>query len=164
MSATAEEVFDLISRAEDLPRWWPSVYLEAEVLEAGQPGGMGKRVRLFTKGWLPYTLQWEFVVTETMRPTRLALAARGDFAGTGVWTFAEQDEHVDVSFSWRIRADKPLLRTLSVFLKPMFSANHHWAMARGLESLELELRRQRAKGPDERARIPPPPGPTFWWR
>jgi hypothetical protein len=33
-------------------------------------------------------------------------------------------------------------------------------MARGEESLRLELRRRRAKTADERARVPPPPGAT----
>jgi hypothetical protein len=39
----------------------------------------------------------------------------------------------------------------------MFSANHRWAMARGLESLQLELMRRHAASPDERARIPAAP-------
>ena len=45
-------------------------------------------------------------------------------------------------------------------MKPIFSANHHWAMARGATSLRLELARRHAGG--DRllvAAIPPPPGP-----
>jgi hypothetical protein len=34
-------------------------------------------------------------------------------------------------------------------------------MAKGEESLRLELARRRAQTPEERARIPAPPGPTF---
>ena len=161
VSGTAEEVYDVISRSEDLPRWWPSVYLDVAVVEPGNVGGVGKRVRLLTKGWLPYTLRWEFVVTDAVRPHRLAIDTRGDLAGTGEWTFSERAGHVDIAFLFRIQADKPLLRTLSVVLKPVFAANHRWAMAHGLESLELELRRRRAKTDEERVRIPPPPGPTF---
>ena len=164
VSATEEEVYDLISRTEDLPRWWPSVYLQAEVLEGGQPGGVASESVSSRKGGCPTRCRWEFIVTEAVRPKRLAIAAQGDFVGTGEWTFAGRDDHVDISFSWRVRADKPLLRTLSSILKPMFSANHEWAMARGLESLDLEMRRQRAKTSHERAQIPSPPGPTFRWR
>jgi hypothetical protein len=51
---------------------------------------------------------------------------------------------VDVSYDWRIRADKPLLRWLSFLLKPVFRWNHHWAMARGEESLRAELVRRRS--------------------
>jgi len=30
----------------------------------------------------------------------------------------------DITYDWRIRADKPLLRYLSFVFKPIFSANH----------------------------------------
>jgi hypothetical protein len=47
-------------------------------------------------------------------------------------------------------------------MKPIFKANHHWAMARGEESLKLELARRHAAGdPTLEAVIPAPPGPTF---
>ena len=42
-----------------------------------------------------------------------------------------------------------------------FAANHHWAMARGEESLALEMRRRRAGSQAARDRIPPPPRATF---
>jgi hypothetical protein len=37
-------------------------------------------------------------------------------------------------------------------------------MKRGEESLQLELRRRHVATDDERAKIPPPPGPTFFKR
>jgi hypothetical protein len=42
----------------------------------------------------------------------------------------------------------------------VFSANHRWAMARGLESLKLELARRHAATAEERAHIPAPPAPN----
>ncbi len=62
-----------------------------------------------------------------------------------------------ITYDWRISATKPLLRRLSWLLRPAFSANHHWAMKRGEESLRLELRRRRAPAEP----VPPPPPPTF---
>lgn len=59
------------------------------------------------------------------------------------------------------RVYSELIRTLSFLFKPIFSANHRWAMAREEESLKLELTRRRATTPENAARIPPPPGPTF---
>lgn len=159
--ATPEEVYDVIADGESLARWWPSVYLEVTTLENGGPDGVGRVTALWTKGFLPYTLRWRFRVTEAKPPERIALDARGDFVGRGVWTFAPREGGTDVWFDWRLRAEKPLLRALSFALKPVFSANHRWAMARGEESLRLELRRRRAGSPEGRARIPPPRGPTF---
>ena len=45
-------------------------------------------------------------------------------------------------------------------MRPIFSANHHWAMAMGLKSLELEIARRHAASEAERALIPAPPPPT----
>jgi len=109
-------------------------------------------VRLLTKGWLPYTLSWEFEVVESRYPYGFTIVASGDFDGVGVWTFAQNSPSVDVTYDWRIRAEKPILRTLSFLLKPVFAANHRWAMARGEESLVLELSRRRATSEAARAR------------
>jgi hypothetical protein len=118
-------------------------------------------VSLYTKGWLPYTLRWQFRVTEVRPPDGFALEAWGDFVGRGEWRFVEVGDGVEVSYDWRISAEKPLLRRLSFLLRPVFAANHRWAMARGEESLLLELRRRRARDDAERAAVPPPPPASF---
>ena len=159
--ASPEEVWEILADAEELPRWWPSVYLEAKRLEAGDANGIGVVTALWTKGFLPYTLRWRFRVTEVRPPHRLAIDAVGDFVGRGVWTLTGTSAETHVTFDWRIRAEKPVLRSLSFLFKPVFSANHAWAMARGQESLRLELARRRAPTNEERSRVPAPPGPMF---
>ena len=161
VEARVEEVADVLSDAGELPRWWPSVYLRVEVLEPGDAAGAGKRVRLRTKGWLPYTLDWEFRTVETRHPHGFTVEALGDLEGRGVWTLRQDGAAADITYDWRVRARKPLLRALSFLLKPVFAANHRWAMARGEESLRLELTRRRARTPEEAARVPAPPPPTF---
>lgn len=151
-----EEVSAILEDVEELGRWWPSVYLDVSVTEPGGPGGIGKKVALFTKGWLPYTLRWAFVVTESNAPFGFSLQAEGDFVGTGVWTLRQDGETAHVRFDWTITADKPLLKRLSFLLKPLFEANHKWAMARGEQSLLLELRRRRGE-----AGVPAPPAATW---
>lgn len=141
--ASAEEVFEIISKPEEFPRWWPDVYLSVIDLAPGDEHGVGRRVRFHTKGWLPYTLHWDSTCTGVDRPRRLAITASGDFVGRGVWTFEQDRDHVSMTFDWRLSAEKPLLRHMSFLFKPIFSANHRWAMARGRESLERELARRR---------------------
>lgn len=160
VEATVEEVSDILNDATDLARWWPSVYLEVEELEAGDEKGVGRVIGLYTKGWLPYTLRWKFRITESRHPHGFTLRAVGDFEGVGIWTFEPDGKFVNITYDWVIRADKPLLKALSFLFKPIFSANHRWAMARGLDSLKLELARRHAT-PEDAANIPPPPGPTF---
>ena len=160
VQGSCEEVSDILGDAPDLVRWWPSVYLDVQELEPGDAQGIGKMVSLFTKGWLPYTLRWQFRVTESRRPHGFSLQAQGDFEGRGIWTFVQDGAWAHVTYDWKIRADKPLLRYGSLLIKPLFAANHRWAMAKGEESLRLELARRRATTSEERSRIPDPPGPT----
>ncbi len=160
---TLEEVNEILGEATDLPRWWPAVYLDVQELAPGDDQGLGRVIALYTKGWLPYTLRWQFQVTENRYPHGFSLEATGDFVGRGAWHFAQDGDQVAVTYDWRIRADKPLLRYLSFLMKPLFSANHHWAMRQGEISLRLELARRRAPSPAARAAVAAPPGPTFAW-
>lgn len=134
---TIEEVSEILDNAEDLVRWWPSVYLDVQK----DTGGI---VHLHTKGWLPYTLRWQFRVTEDRKPHGFSLEAWGDFAGHGVWTLTQDGSYADVVYDWRISAEKPLLRYFSFLFKPIFAANHRWAMAQGEMSLKRELVRRRS--------------------
>jgi hypothetical protein len=159
VQGTVKEVEDIMSDAPDLVRWWPSVYLDVNVLKQGDTNGLGKVVDLYTKGWLPYTLRWQFLVTE-VNAHGFTLVASGDFEGRGIWTFKQDGPLVDIVYDWKISAEKPLLRNFSFLIKPIFEANHRWAMARGEESLRLELERRHARTEEERALIPVPPPPT----
>jgi hypothetical protein len=161
--ATAEQVYDLLDDGLDLPRWWPSVYLSATLVEPGDANGIGKVIALHTKGWLPYTLRWRMRAIEKRRPHGFALEAEGDFVGRGEWSFAADGSDCAITFDWRIRADKPLLKYLSFVMRPLFGWNHRWAMAKGEESLKIELanRQGALSGSGTRAI---PPGPTFWRR
>ena len=160
VDGTCGEVADVLGDPLALAEWWPSVYLQVEELRPPDAHGVGRRVRLHTKGWLPYTLRWEFEVVESRYPYGFTLIAAGDFEGRGVWTFEQDGACVDITYDWRISAEKPLLKNLSFVLKPVFEANHRWAMARGEESLTLELARRRATSDAARARVPAPPGPV----
>jgi hypothetical protein len=143
VEATPEEVFAIIEKTEDYPRWWGRVWLTVERIEEGDANTIGRRFKLFTQGWLPYRLRWESKTLEKLAPSRIAIEAKGDFVGSGVWTFEAEGGFTNVIYDWRLRADKPLLRVLSFLLKPLFRWNHNWAMARGLEGLQAELKRVR---------------------
>ncbi len=161
---TVEEVAAILGDVEALPRWWPSVYLDARERELGDAQGVGKVVALHTKGWLPYTLRWQFRVTEVDPSGRVVIEPMGDFTGRGEWALWQEgttEAPVTVArYDWDVVARKPLVRALTPLLRPLLAANHDWAMRRGEESLRLELARRRATTAAERARVPPPPGPS----
>ena len=161
VTGTVGEVRDVLADGASLPRWWPAVYLSVDVLNEGDETGVGAEIALFTTGWLPYTLRWTLTVAEPITDTGYALTAAGDLVGAGRWTFRQDGAQVVITYDWRVSASKPLLRRLTWLLRPVFAANHRWAMARGEESLRLELRRRRATSEEERRRVPPPPPATF---
>jgi hypothetical protein len=145
--APPADVAAVLEDGTDLPRWWPDVYLEAKELKPGDPTTrVGREIALHTRGWLPYTLRWSFRIVENRLPAGFAIEAWGDFDGRGAWTL--ESEHsgggTHVRFDWNIVAEKPLLKYLSFLMKPIFRANHEWAMRRGEESLVRELARRQA--------------------
>ena len=157
---TVEEVSAILGDVREFARWWPAVYLDVEELEPGDESGVGKHLRLRTKGWLPYTLYWDLRVTESRRPNGFVIEAEGDLAGRGEWTFEQAGAWTLATYDWEVRAEKPLLRALAPLFASALAANHRWAMQMGEKSLELELARRRAPTAVERVRIPAPPEPV----
>jgi Polyketide cyclase / dehydrase and lipid transport len=158
VAGTVAEVRDVLADGSSLPRWWPAVYLAVEPLREGDEAGVGGEIALLTRGLLPYTLSWTARTVTPITDSGFALTATGDLDGTGRWTFEQVGPEAVVTYDWRVGARKPLLRRLTWLLRPVFAANHRWAMARGEESLRLELRRRRATTEEERRAVPPPPG------
>ncbi len=141
--ASIEEVAVILEDVETLAHWWPSVYLRVNVLDEGDANGIGKRVDLLTKGYLPYKLRWHFEVVSSDAPRGYAIEARGDFHGVGKWVLEQDGAKANVTYDWRVAANKPLLKKLSWLMKPVFSWNHHWAMEQGDRCLRAEIERRR---------------------
>jgi len=143
LATTPDELFDVLDNPVDYVRWWPSVWLRAEVLDRGGSDGVGRRVRFHSRGRLPYMLRWIAETTAVSRPDRIAVRASGDFNGSGEWTVHAVDPSLtEATYVWAITATKPLLKSLSPLLRPLFEWNHRWAMSRGEESLREELKRR----------------------
>ncbi len=135
------------------------MYLSVRTLKQNDENGTGRRVQLRTTGWLPYTLSWISTLTEPVQATGFAFTAEGDFNGTGRWIFRQDGPSLVLAFDWQISVDKPVVRQFTWLFRPLFTANHRWAMARGLESLQLELLRRASGAPNLPGAVPP--GPTF---
>jgi hypothetical protein len=161
VEAEVKEVAEIIEVALSLPRWWPSVYFEVQELEPGVKHGVGRLISLRAGGWLPYTLRINFRTVQSRYPHGFTMEASGDLEGTGIWTFEQEGQFVDICYDWTIRANKAVIRRLSFILKPIFRSNHNWTMKRGEQSLKLELKRRRAQTAEQAALVPPPPPPAL---
>jgi hypothetical protein len=147
LPGTVEQVSDLLGDTETLTRVWPSLYSWAWVVNPGDSRGVGKELLVETKGHLPYTLRWSFRVTESRAPYGYSIEAWGDMVGSGVWTLEPDGDGTRVTYDWRVRAEKLLLKWLSPLLKPIFKSTHDRVMADGETGLRRELERRRAGVP-----------------
>ena len=160
VESTVEEVTEIMTDAEDLPRWWPAIYISAKILEPGDEQRLGQVVEFHTQGGrLLYTLHWTGRTVETRHPYGYRVETTGDFIGAADLTFEQEGPFVNITLEWTIRVDKPVLRYGSYLVKPVLANNHRWAMRVGQQSLRLELARRHAGSEEERATIPPPPAP-----
>lgn len=154
-----EDVASILADTGSLPRWFPACVLEVRVLDAGGADRLDERVELLVKGWMPHTLRFNYRIAAVTWPTSFELVVSGHFTGRLLCRLSEESGWTRVGFDWRVTVERPLVRWLSWVIRPVLVSNHLWVVARGQESLQLEVERRRA-GPhtDVQAR---PPGPTF---
>ena len=132
--APLQPVFDALADGRTYPEWWKPVYI---AVEADGPPQVGAVSRQHFKGKLPYHLHTTSEITEFEPPTRVVAEVEGDLRGRGIWTLTDKGDGVThVRFDWTVLADRKLLRTLTPVLRPLFRANHNWAIARAMEGLE----------------------------
>lgn len=141
VKGSVDDVYNVINKPKDFVRWWSAVYLRVEEIEAGDENGVGRTLNLHTRGFLPYTMDWQARATEVEKPVRLVVEAQGDLQGTGEWRFRQDGEWAQVDYDWTVVANRPWMKRLAPLLRPVFAANHRWAMRKGQQGLERELGR-----------------------
>jgi hypothetical protein len=132
-----ERVYAAIGEPLDYPRWWSDVFVSA----SGDPGppAPGNAVTVVARGFLPYRLRFTLETIEVEEPTRIKSLLRGDFDGTGEWHLREEDDVTIAELDWRPIVNKPLVKTLTPLLRPLFRSNHSWTMKRGQERILADL-------------------------
>ena len=133
-------VFEILKEGEQYARWWRPAYQETR--------RVGERKVLATvRARLPYTLQFTTELVRESPDRELEIRASGELVGTGLWKLEQQGPEVCIEFHWQVRAEKPLVRWLSPFLKPLFRWNHDWVMATGERALQAEVDRRQLNVP-----------------
>lgn len=154
VDAPIEAVFEALADARTYPQWWRPVYLD---VQSDGPPTVGRVSVERFKGRLPYRLQINSEIVRLDPPREFEIRATGDLSGRGVWTLRDDAPGgVCVRFDWRVNADRPLLRVLTPVLRPLFRANHNYAISRAKAGLERYARgtaagaRPEAAAPTER--------------
>lgn len=136
--APIESVWELISKSEGWPGWWPGVE-KVELLEAGTDGEVGSLRRLTWKSRLPYKLGFEMRTTRVERPHLLEGRAIGELDGTGRWELRQDGDWTHVRYDWRVATTKPWMNLLAPVARPLFAWNHNVVMGWGGEGLAGRL-------------------------
>jgi hypothetical protein len=140
-----EKVWNVIDKAEDWPAWWKG-FEEAEVIEKGTIDGKEKIVSYTVKSFLPFTLSFDFKITNIEKYKRITGEATGDLEGTGVWTFEEINGITYVQYKWDVVTTKKFINLISPVLKWFFVYNHNLLMHWGAKRLAKKLHAQLLKG------------------
>jgi uncharacterized protein YndB with AHSA1/START domain len=130
LPASRSEAWALLLDGEGWSGWWPSVR-GVELLAAGAPGGVGRRLRYHFATRLPYTLTFDARLVEVVEPTRLVAAAEGELAGTWTCELARDGEDVLVRHVWSVRTTRPWMNVLAPLAAPLFAWNHAALMREG---------------------------------
>lgn len=137
-AALRHQVYDVVLDSLDWPSWWPGAE-RVEEIEPGDADGIGSIRRYVWKGRLPYRLAFVARATRIEKPCLLAAVVEGDLAGTGRWTFTQDEGLTIVRYEWRVRTTKPWMNALAPLAKPIFAHNHHAIMRNGGAGLARRL-------------------------
>jgi uncharacterized protein YndB with AHSA1/START domain len=136
--APVEPVWDLISKAEHWPDWWPGVE-KVELLEPGTDGEVGSLRRFTWKSRLPYRLSFDMRTIRVERPHILEGRAFGELDGTGRWELRQKGDWTRVRYDWQVATAKAWMNLLAPVARPFFAWNHDVVMRWGGEGLASRL-------------------------
>jgi carbon monoxide dehydrogenase subunit G len=138
LQAPIEQVWPAISDLEHVPAWYPAVQ-EVQTLTAGDPDGIGRRVRYLIKGRLPMRLAFEATITRVDPPREVELRAEGELAGTGRWDLQQHGDVTSVRYTWDVRTTKPWMNLAAPLARPLFTWNSKGVMLEAGEGLARHL-------------------------
>lgn len=128
----------------------------SSVLRAGEADGLGRVMRVYTKGWLPRSFVFTGEVTEARLNRHLRVDVAGDFDGYAEFKVAPIGQILTVDLLWSVDCHHPFVGPLSRVLPYPFTWNHRWALRRSVKLLQAQMDTRRGVPASELG-----PAPTF---
>jgi uncharacterized membrane protein len=138
IEAPVEKIWPIIKASEQWPTWWKALK-KVDIIRKGNASGVGEVSQSTWRTALPYTLAFNFEVTEVIDFQRIAGRAFGELEGIGVWTFTAQDGHTAIRYDWQVHTNKGWMNWLAPLLESAFRWNHDTVMAWGEEGLRRRV-------------------------
>ncbi|MCR9121315.1 MAG: hypothetical protein NXH91_03505 [Phyllobacteriaceae bacterium] len=158
LDGSPEEVVALFHDPMSLTHWWSEVFMRGEMLSGCAANGTGLTARFYTKGLLPHTFQFTARIQDANAPKAVQIRTWGDFDGRCDIFLAAQGDKTRIDIRWQVNVCQPYIRALLGVGRPIFIANHRWAMRRGRLGLQAAIFHQRRKAEKQ---YTPPRRPTF---
>ena len=143
LDGSPEEIIQVFNDPMSLTRWWSTVFMRGEMISQGARDRVGLTARFYTKGLLPHTFQFTAAIEKVQGDSAMRIRTWGDFDGQGDISVTPVNDETHATIRWRVNVHQPYIRWLIYIFKPVFVANHRWAMRRGCEGLQAEIRRRR---------------------
>jgi hypothetical protein len=149
MGCDSNAVWDLLTRLEAWPQWWPQV-TQARVVHQAPLGESGTRVILTWRTLLGYGLKIDVVNTRRQRDAdghcEIEGRSAGDLLGYGLWVIeplpcgaGSGPAEVDVTYRYEVELNKGWMRLLAPLLRHLFAWNHFAVMRSGAGGMAKRL-------------------------
>jgi hypothetical protein len=138
IAAPVEQVWDVLRRPEDWPRWWYGLE-RVDVIQAGDDNGVGAVREFVFRGRLPYRLRFLMRQSRQERPVLLEGIASGELEGIGRWTIEPIGVETAVRYNWDVSPTAEWMKRLAPLARPAFVWNHDWVMRQGETGLKRLL-------------------------
>lgn len=130
IQAPITDVWNVISDAENLPKWWKAV-VNIETLDRGDDRGVNFLARQTWRGVLPYKLSFLAKTIAVDYLKSIEIEASGDLEGKGKWTFSSEGDIATVQYNWDVITTQKALSLFAFALKPLLAWNHDEIMRWG---------------------------------
>ena len=145
LRAEPEELTAIVLDPVLIDVWCSNVFLNSDLIERGAPDGLGMKMRLHAKGWLPFTFYFLAEITELVRHQSMTITLSGDFDGVGESSVKPIGNGLCVTeLRWKVNVNQPHIKPFVKLLKPIGRLNHDWAVRRVCMQLQKEVDRRRA--------------------
>lgn len=138
LAAPPARVWEALMRPAEWPIWWPAV-TRAEVIERGDPDGVGSYIRFEWRTALPFRLAFDIRTTRVEPPTLIEGRAAGVLTGTGRWRLTPTPAGTHVRYDWIVTLEAPGLRLFAPLARKAFVWNHDQVMRSGRDGLARKL-------------------------
>ncbi|MGW1075348.1 SRPBCC family protein [Streptomyces sp. NPDC002537] len=131
-AAPPDTLYGRLERLDDYPSWWPLV---RGMTPTGDDTGS-----LRLRSLLPYELRIAVRGRRDPVARTLEVDMTGDLEGWARWTVLPHGPTgSQARFEQEVEVRKPLMRRLAIPARPLFVANHTWAMRGGRRGLRARL-------------------------